>query len=39
MRERFFNTLYFFILLVLSLVFVFPVFVYCNSQPEISCTG
>lgn len=27
MRERFFNTLYFFILLVLSLVFVFPVFV------------
>lgn len=27
MRERFFNTLYFFILLVLALVFIFPVFV------------
>ena len=27
MRERFFNTLYFFILLVMSLVFIFPVFV------------
>ena len=27
MRERFFNTLYFFILLALALVFIFPVFV------------